>query len=85
MSLLLTNCYGYSATGVSGFPASPSLVWLFGWFKVDATTAGAHRAIVQLSDDVLDATHDMVDLSIDGSNVLVGGARTANINLPPKL
>lgn len=80
MSLIASNCHGYSATGISGWPATPTKVWALGWFKVDATTAGAYRAIVQVSDDTLDSTHDYFDVMIDGSNVLTASCRTGNAN-----
>lgn len=78
MSLLVTNCHGYSATGVTGWPSTATQVWLFGWFKVDGVTAGTHRAIVQITEASLDGTQDYVGLSIDGSNVLTGTASTSN-------
>lgn len=81
MSLLATNCHGYSATGISGWPATPTKVWVFGWFKVDSTTGGTRRAIVQVSDDTLDSTHDYIGAHVDGSNVLIAQARTGNVNV----
>lgn len=80
MSLIASNCHGYSATGITGWPASPTQVWIFGWYKVDSTTGGAYRAIAQISDDTLDHTHDYVGVKFDGSNVLVAESRTGNVN-----
>lgn len=80
MSLLVNNCHGYKATGVTGWPASPTKAWALGWFKVDSTTGGTRRAIIQVTNDALDSTHDYFGIAIDGSNVLVANARTGNIN-----
>lgn len=81
MSLLVTNCHGYRALGVSGFPGSPTQIWLFGWFKNNTSGSfSANRGIVQLSGGALDGTHDYAGLEIDGSNVIVGKERTGNVN-----
>ena len=79
MSLLVTNCHGYVATGVSGFPASPDIAWTLAWFKVDGTTAGVNRGLVQFSDSVLDNTRDYLGVEVDGGNAMTARVRTGNV------
>lgn len=79
MSLLLTNCHGYSATsGISAFPISTTKAWVFGWFKTDGTGC-PHRGIAQLTaSTTFDGTNTYIGLGLDGNPVLVGAARASN-------
>jgi hypothetical protein len=80
MSLLATNCHGYVATGVTGWPATPSRVWIVGWLKVDSTTGGTRRALAQVTAATLDSTRDYFGAHINGANVLMAESRTGNVN-----
>lgn len=80
MSLLVTNCHGYRALGITP-PSTPTKVWIFGWFKAaNSGSFSGNRGILQFTASTLDGTRDYVGLEIDGSNVIVGKMRTGNVN-----
>jgi hypothetical protein len=78
LSLLISNCHGYRALGISGIPASPTKAWLLAWVWVPSSYGTANRGLVQLTASTLDGTKDYVGLEFDGSIVLIGACRTGN-------
>ena len=71
MSLRMTTCHYYAATGVSGINSGTTRLWLLSWVKVPTGAGGAgytSRGLVQVSAPTLDSTQTHLSLMIDGSN-----------------
>jgi hypothetical protein len=71
MSLTMTSCHGYQATGLSNFPAGTTKLWMLAFVKVNSALPGGDytgRGICQLSTSTLDGTQPSMSLNIDGSN-----------------